>query len=306
MKQIQHTECIAEAMDFKLSAGVGGKDGAPECVDEHDGCPTEAYILCAFDQVGTKQRSRVDFLACMDETDGEAVDRAKSCSAAQNLDFDSIDSCATGSDGADLLQQAHEYYVANKAKVSGFPTLIIGGKEPWTRDLETVMGAICDAGVQCACGPIPSPTPSPSPQPTPKPTPQPTPRPRPTPTPEPSPVPSPLPLPTPQPLPPPSPSPGSTHYSAPPCQSDEEVIHTTDGAAVCAPPCSGTASSCPSDTPDGKGGLYGRPTCGDGSLSKFCVVDCFDNSDCAEDSGFTCHDVDGGLGICAVTQTVFA
>jgi len=273
-------------LDFKFSAGVGGKDGSPECVDEDHGCPTEAYILCAFDQIGSSQRSRMDFLACMDEGDGEASGRAQSCSSEQHLDFSSMSSCATGSQGTDLLQQAHEYYESNKDKVSGFPTLFIDGKEPWARDMQTVMKAICDAGVQCACGPMPGPTPSPFPTPTP--TPQPAPRPSPPPTPT------------------PTPTPGSTHYGNPPCQSDEEAIHTPDGASVCAPACSGGSGSCPSDAPDSKGGLYGQPTCGDGSLAKYCVVACFDNSDCAVDAGFTCHDVDGGLGICAVAQTFIA
>jgi len=278
-------------MDFKLSAGVGGKDGAPECVDEHDGCPTEAFILCAFSQIGSNQRSRVDFLACMDETDGEAADRARQCCTEHNLDFDSISSCASSSQGSDLLQSAHEYYESNKAKVSGFPTLIIGGKEPWTRDLETVLGAICDAGVQCACGPLPGPVPSPTPIPSPTPSP---------PQPKPTPAPPPMPKPTPRPSPAPSPLPASTHYGPPPCKSDEEIVQAADGAKVCAPSCSDSADSCPSDTPAGKGGLFGRPTCGDGSLAKYCVLTCFEDSDCAEDVGLSCHDTDGGLGICAV------
>lgn len=286
-------DCVADVMDFKFSAGVGGTNDAFECVDEHDGCPTEAYILCGFDQIGSSQRMQMDFLACMDEGDGEAASRAQSCSASQNLDFNSISECAEGSKGTDLLQQAHNYYESSKDHVKGFPTLIIDGKEPWTRDLQTVMAAICNAGVQCACGPIPAPTPSPIPSPSPVPSPVP------------SPIPVPSPVPSPSPRPTPTPSPGSTHYSSPPCQSDEEIIHTADGAAVCAPPCSsGSMSSCPSDAPDGKGGLYGQPTCGDGSLAKYCVVACFDNSDCAVDAGLTCHDADGGLGICAAAKTV--
>lgn len=278
-------------MDFKFSAGVGGETGAPECVDEHDGCPTEAYILCAFDQIGSSQRGQMDFLACMDEGDGDPADRAKSCSSEQNLDFSSISTCAVGSQGQSLLQQAHDYYESNKDHVKGFPTLIIDGQEPWTRDMETVLKAICTAGVQCACGPIPTPIPTPIPHPSPIPSPVP-------------PLPSPSPVP-PAPTPSPRPTPESTHYGSPPCQSDEEVIHTVDGAAVCAPACTSGSNSCPVDTPDGKGGLYGQPTCGDGSLAAHCVVACFDDSDCAADKGFTCHDVDGGLGICAVTQTNF-
>lgn len=286
MKQIQHIECIADAMDFKFSAGVGGQDGKPSCVDEDQGCPTEAYILCGFAEIGSSSRSQVDFLACMDESDGAAGQRAQDCATRQGLDFGAIDSCATGSQGVELLQQAHVYYEANKDKVSGFPTLLVDGKEPWGRDWESVVnGAICKAGVQCACDLAP-----PSPEPTPAPTPAPIPSPQPAPAPVPGPTPAPTPVPT----------PGSTHYGAPPCLADEEVIHATDGAAVCAPACAQGASTCPTDAPGGKGGLFGSPACGDGSLSSYCVVACFNDDDCAEQEGFTCHAVDGGLGICAV------
>lgn len=297
MKQIQHVDCIADAMDFKLSAGVGGEDGNFACVDEHDGCPTEAYILCGFEQAGVI-RSRIDFLACMDETDGEASKRAEACAEEQKLNFDAIQSCATGSHGTELLQQAHTYYEANKAKIRGFPTPLVNGKEPWSRDWEDIMTAICNAGVQCACG---LPPPSPGPTPSPKPTPLPSPTPRPTPAP--TPVPVPVPMPPPTPAPSPGPAPTSTHYGAPPCRDGEDIISTADGANVCAPPCSGGASSCPKDTPGGKGGLYGNPSCGDGSFSTHCVITCFDNDDCATGLGFSCHDADGGLGVCAVAKS---
>lgn len=277
-------------MDFKFSAGVGGESGSPECVDEHDGCPTEAYILCAFDQIGSSQRNRMDFLACMDEGDGEPAGRAMQCSSVQNLDFSAMSDCATGSQGVEFLQQAHEYYESNKDHVRGFPTLLIDGQEPWTRDMQTVMKAICSAGVQCACGSVPTPIPVPLPSPSPFPLPSP------------SPLPVPMP-PMPKPSPMPTPTPGRTHYGKPPCQSNEQVIHAGDGASVCAPMCSGTSDSCPRDSPGGKGGLYGRPTCGEGSLATYCVLTCFDQSDCATDQGYTCHSVpDGSLGICAVAQ----
>jgi len=191
MKSLVHTECLAEAMDFKFSAGVGGTDGNPSCVDEHDGCPTEAYILCGFQAIGSSQEARVDFLACMDEHDGDAGTRARECASAQQLDQSQIETCATGSQGADLLQQAHVYYESNKDKVRGFPTLLVNDKEPWTRDWETVVKTICDAGVECACG-LPPPGPSPVPAPSPVPVPVPSP-----------PAPSPTPMPA-----PPSPAPG--------------------------------------------------------------------------------------------------
>jgi len=195
-------------MDFKLSAGVGGTDGAFACVDENDGgCPTEEYILCAFDQASNMQ-SQIHYLACMDEYDGDAPSartpaqaaaQAQSCASRLGLTWSSIESCVSGSRGTEMLQQAHTYYEANKDKVRGFPTPLVNGEEPWARDWSSLVEAICKAGVTCACG-LPPPSPSPSPQPVPVPTPTPTPTPVPVPVPSPAPVPSPSPQ-------PPSPSP---------------------------------------------------------------------------------------------------
>merc|ERR1712019_81283 len=114
---------------------------------------------------------------------------------------------------------------------------------------------------------------------------------------------TPTPTPTPTPAPTPAPSPSKVHYGAPPCNEDEEVLATTDGASVCAPHCSGGASSCPTDTPGGHGGLFGNPTCGSGSFSDYCVITCFDDDDCATNLGFSCHDADGGLGVCAAAKS---
>lgn len=220
MQQLVHTECLADAMDFKFSAGVGGEDNQPSCVDEHDGCPTEAYILCGFQNIGASQQARVDFLACMDDGEGDAGARAKECASQQHLDATAIESCATGPQGAELLQQAHEYYEANRAKVRGFPTLLVNDKEPWTRDWETVVKTICDAGVECACNlPPPSPTPAPKP---------------PTPTPNPVPVPVPLPAPTPAPLPLPGPVPTPSHEGD--CfaeDTQDECEQTTQQGQAC-------------------------------------------------------------------------
>merc|ERR1712019_251586 len=158
----------------------------------------------------------------------------------------------------------------------------------------TLMRAFCDAGVSSACGspPEPAPGPSPTPVPTPLPTPEPVPLP----------VPSPLPIPAPSPLPAPSPGPAQTHYGNPSnCLPDEEVLHTEDGAGVCAPPCP-SSGSCPSDVPGGQGGLFGEPGCGDAALSKYCVITCFDDSDCFADGGYSCHNA-GSLGVCALSSS---
>lgn len=224
MQQLVHTECLADAMDFKYSAGVGGKDNQPSCVDEDEGCPTEAYILCGFRAIGSSQEARIDFLACMDDSDGDAGTRAEECASRQQLDETSIKSCATGSQGAELLQQAHEYYEANRDKVRGFPTLLVNDKEPWSRDWETLVKAICDAGVECACN---LPPPGPSPHPTPGPMPTPLPAPLPTPVPSPVPAPAPAPLP---PVPAPTPSHEGDCFSV---DTEDECGRTTEQGKPC-------------------------------------------------------------------------
>lgn len=202
MKQLHHVPCIADGVDFKLSAGVGGSQGSFSCVDEEDGdnCPTEAYILCAFENSGDIG-TQVDFLACMDEFSGDhpsartpaqAASQAQSCAQRFGLVWNDINACATGSHGSELLSQANEHYEANKDKFMGFPTPWIDGKEPWSRDWDDLVKAICNAGLSCACD-LPPPSPSPQPAPSPVPSPVPSPLPVPTPVPpEPTPVPSPF------------------------------------------------------------------------------------------------------------------
>jgi len=175
---------------------VGGTDGSPSCVDEEEGCPTEALIFCAFDQL-SDIHEHIDFLACMDESEGAASDRASACAGKQQIDAAKMKTCATGSRGASLLQDAHTYYEKSKGegKIDGFPTLLVNDKSTWTRDWGTVTRAFCDAGLECACNlPEPTPTPPPTPSPTPPPTP-PTPTPPPAPSPPPAPTPSPSPVP---------------------------------------------------------------------------------------------------------------
>merc|ERR1712159_754624 len=82
--------------------------------------------------------------------------------------------------------------------VHAFPTIQINGKEPWTRDYDTIMEALCATGISagaCGAGPHPSPTPVPTPP------------------------------------------PSGSHYGKPPCKSDETSIEV-GSAVVCAPACS--------------------------------------------------------------------
>lgn len=253
-------------MEFKLTAGVKKEsDGTFACVDEHEGqCPTEQYILCGFRQ-STDIKTKIDFLVCVDEEKGDAPARAQTCATKSQLDWSTLQSCVS-SDGLKLLSDAADYFMPTG--VHGFPTIQINGKEPWSRDYETIMKAICDTGISagaCGAGPSPSPTPVPTP-----------------------PSPSP-PVPTPGPTPSPSPSPSSTHYGKPPCKADETSIEVGSGV-VCAPSCS---SSCPVDTPGSSSSIF-EPACGSGDLDKYCVIQCFDDSDCDG----SCIVVNG-LGVCA-------
>merc|ERR1712107_673157 len=146
VKDLYDVQCIADGMDFKLSAGVGGTDGAFACVDENDGgCPTEEYILCAFDQA-SNMKSQIHYLACMDEYDGDAPSprtpaqaaaQAQSCAQRLGLTWSSIESCVSGSRGTEMLQQAHTYYEANKDKIRGF-------QHHWSmvKSLGPVIGAV--------------------------------------------------------------------------------------------------------------------------------------------------------------------
>lgn len=253
-------------------------------MDEEDGCPTEALILCGFQQTAS-DRETLLFLTCVDEADGEARQRARTCAKQNGLDFSSMETCADGSDGQKLLKEAADYHDAHKSDVDGYPTLLIDHKPLWGRDWDTVMQTFCDVGVSSACGRPPAPAPSPLPSPMP------------------SPLPFPAPLPSPMPpVPSPTPSPSQHHYGIPShCLSDETVIRTADGAGVCAPACP-SSGSCPTDVPGGDGGLIGEPGCGDGDLSKYCVISCFDDSDCFTGGGYSCHAA-GSLGACAVSST---
>lgn len=178
MKRIYETDGIAAAVEFKLSAGVRkSSTGSFQCVDEENGCPTEALILCGFKQSKVIAQ-KVEFLVCMDEEQGEAVTRAHTCAQNLSLPWDSINSCSS-SQSPRVLQEAADYF-ATHAEVNGFPTIQINGKEPWGRDYKTIMDVLCQTGISAgACMPAPPyPTPTPSP-PAPPPPPTPTPSPSP-------------------------------------------------------------------------------------------------------------------------------
>lgn len=259
-----------------MTAGVKREaDGTFACVDENEGqCPTEQYILCGFRQAADIT-AKINFLVCVDEEEGDAPARAQTCAKQSQFDWSTLSSCVS-SDGLKLLGEASDYYM--RSGVHRFPTIQVNGKERVGRDYDDIMEEICATGISagaCGAGPHPSPTPVPPPPPTPMPTP----------TPEPTPSPS------------PSPSPSANHYGKPPCQADETSIKVGSGM-VCAPTCS---DSCPTDTP-GQGSIF-DPACGTGDYAKYCVIQCFDDSDCDSSGGANCVEVNG-MGMCAYGSTL--
>lgn len=151
-------------------------------MDETDGCPTEAFIICGFKEAQNIGQ-QINYLVCVDEEKGGAATRAQTCASKLDFSWDSISACSS-SQSSQVLQDAANYF-ATHSEVHGFPTIQINGKEPWSRDYETLMSTLCQTGISAgACTPSPSPIP-PTPKPTPTP-PSPTPSPQPRPTPSPS------------------------------------------------------------------------------------------------------------------------
>jgi hypothetical protein len=141
-------------VDFKLSAGVHeDSPGSFRCVDEENGCPTEEYILCGLKQAPSMQ-AQINYLVCVDEEAGDAPARAQTCAQKFGLPWADVSSCVSGS-GAQLLHEAAQYFSSAK-DVEGFPTIQIDGKEPWGRDFDTIMSALCQTGITAgACSKSP-------------------------------------------------------------------------------------------------------------------------------------------------------
>lgn len=91
---------------FELIPAVRTPTGS--CVDE-DGCTWEAVTLCAFAQL-KDTKTKVSFLACMDEKDGSPTSAGKSCSAAASIDYTAVETCVSGSESKKLLADASKSF----------------------------------------------------------------------------------------------------------------------------------------------------------------------------------------------------
>merc|ERR1712080_693776 len=70
------------------------------CPDESTGCPSTAWVECAFDNAsGTKEK--VDFLVCWDETQNPSQ-----CASIAGIDYIAMQTCQSGSRSAELRKAA--------------------------------------------------------------------------------------------------------------------------------------------------------------------------------------------------------
>merc|ERR1712048_1374335 len=91
LKQVFDADGIADAVDFKLTAGIRSPSYTGtdfRCVDESN-CDIEDYFLCARE----KQGASVHCLAAMDDASGSAQAKGQACAEAEGLDFSVIEAC---------------------------------------------------------------------------------------------------------------------------------------------------------------------------------------------------------------------
>lgn len=90
---------------FKLVPAVRHPTGS--CVDESN-CDYEKVTACAFD--GATAKKQVDFLACMDEQRGAALDAAKTCASKSGKSYSTIESCFKSDHALKLLEEASKTF----------------------------------------------------------------------------------------------------------------------------------------------------------------------------------------------------
>lgn len=163
MKQLYQADGIASAVDFHFhpairTIGDPKMDHNFSCPDEDSGCPLTKFIVCAFAYT-TDAEEQVGFLSCWDESRGEPVARAENCSRHARLDWHSISSCASGSQAAQLQQQAAQYfeeqnpeYAHNSSSGFNIPHFVIGGRNYFNTQYTYLLKALCSTGIEArAC-----------------------------------------------------------------------------------------------------------------------------------------------------------
>eukprot|EP00929_Paragymnodinium_shiwhaense_P115225 TRINITY_DN83960_c0_g1_i1.p1 TRINITY_DN83960_c0_g1~~TRINITY_DN83960_c0_g1_i1.p1 ORF type:complete len:139 (+),score=45.77 TRINITY_DN83960_c0_g1_i1:266-682(+) len=127
------------------------REGKFSCVDE-DGCDEEAFNLCAQASMATGVVA-VDFLECMDSSKEKTPDaKAKACATATSLPWADIQSCQSGSKGAELQKEAAAYFSKRFPGAVGVPRIELNGKEHKGRDYKSLLSDLCATGIKAkAC-----------------------------------------------------------------------------------------------------------------------------------------------------------
>jgi hypothetical protein len=129
------------------------RDPSGGCVDESSGCTAEQMTLCAFSQCGAGNLTAatndcsVTFLKCMDDTTfTTAPIVGKTCAEAQGLDFDAMDSCYSGDEGATLLKEASDLFNQYYPGSAYIPAVTINFDPLSLVSEDSVKDATCAAG----------------------------------------------------------------------------------------------------------------------------------------------------------------
>mmetsp|Transcript_18986 Transcript_18986/g.31794 ORF Transcript_18986/g.31794 Transcript_18986/m.31794 type:complete len:152 (-) Transcript_18986:63-518(-) len=114
------------------------------CVDESN-CDYEKVTMCAFNQTAVTA-TRVDFLICMDETNGSpALKAAEPCAKKASLDFSSVTACFHGELGMTLLTAASAVFNKALPGRTTIPHTFVGDKDV-PPEYVALKDALCKAG----------------------------------------------------------------------------------------------------------------------------------------------------------------
>lgn len=113
-------------MTWSLNPAV--RDPKGQCIEEEN-CDWELATVCAFDQAQGSD-DKVNFLVCMDESESrDAMEAAKSCSTKANVDYDKLQTCFSGDQGAQLLAAASDVWNKQFPDRATVPHTFVNGKD---------------------------------------------------------------------------------------------------------------------------------------------------------------------------------
>jgi hypothetical protein len=127
-------------VNFALVPAI--RDPSGGCVDE-DNCDYEKATVCAFSQLEIAKQ--VEFLACMDDSDDEALAAAKSCASSTGVDTSKLSTCFNGSKGESLLAAASEVWNKYEPGRAYIPKVLVNTQDEQS-DKDNIIKAICADG----------------------------------------------------------------------------------------------------------------------------------------------------------------